>query len=220
VFRSRRRPVVFPQHEHALLASLIAAAWNDDFGPLRLPRVPFVRGVALHDRGYDEHDADEIGRVSRDRWLAIQERGFAPTGEDAIVDLVVAMHVHRLVAPGEDDAGRQVLRGMDDAILDLARTAGVSVEDASVADRITNLCDRISFDACLEEPSSGGIEVLSAGGAPVCVRYRLDGRERIQLHPWPLDTMLVTGTIRGYAAEGYPEVLEPIPVPFVVEPAR
>ena len=34
---------------------------------------------AEHDRGYVEHDADEIGELPAGRWLAIQERGFAPT---------------------------------------------------------------------------------------------------------------------------------------------
>ena len=76
------------------------SAWSDAFAPVRLPRERFVRGVREHDRGYDEHDADEIGQVPTDRWLAIQERGFAPTRDDAVVDLVVALHVRRLVSVG------------------------------------------------------------------------------------------------------------------------
>ena len=210
--------MVFPQREHARLSAALADAWSDAFAPVRLPRERFVRGVAEHDRGYDEHDDDEIGQVSRDRWLAIQERGFAPTGEDPVVDLVVALHVRRLVSGGGDDGSRGVLRAMDDALPALVREAGVSADDAAAADRITDLCDRISFDFCLEEPDSGAVDVLAADGTPVRVAYAVDGRGTIALDPWPLDRPALGGTVLAYAAEGYPEVLEEVPTPFAVEP--
>ena len=210
--------MVFPQREHARLSASLADAWSDDFAPVRLPREPFVRGVSEHDRGYDEHDDDEIGQVSRDRWLAIQERGFEPTSEDPVVDLVVALHVRRLVSGGSDDRARGVLRAMDDALPALVREADVSADDAAAADRITDLCDRISFDFCLEEPASGAVDVLGADGTPVRVTYAVDGRGTIALDPWPLDRPALGGTVLAYAAECYPEVLEGVPTPFAVEP--
>ena len=210
--------MVFPQREHAAFAATIASAWSDALAPIRLPRERFVRGVARHDRGYAEHDADEIGQVSRDRWLAIQERGFAPTREDPVVDLVVALHVRRLVSSGDDNAARHVVRAMDDALPAILGDAGVSADDAAADDRITDLCDRISFDFCLEEPDSGGVDVLGPGGLPVRVSYAVDGQGAIVLDPWPLDRPALDGTVLAYAAERYPEVLEPAPTPFVVQP--
>ena len=209
---------MFPQREHARFSATLADAWSDAFAPVRLPRERFVRGVAEHDRGYGEHDVDEIGQVSRGRWLAIQERGFAPTGDDPVVDLVVALHVRRLVSGGDDDRSRRVLGGMDDALPKLVRAAGVSTDDAAAADRITGLCDRISFDFCLEEPDSGAVDVLGADGAPVRVAYTVDGRGSITLDPWPLDRPARGGTVIAYAAAGYPAVLEEVPTPFAVEP--
>jgi hypothetical protein len=209
---------VFPQREHARLSAALADAWSDAFVPVRLPRERFVQGVREHDRGYDEFDADEIGQVSRDRWLAIQERGFAPTGDDPVVDLVVALHVRRLVSGGDDDGSRRVVRAMDDALSALVRGAGVSGGDAAAADRITDLCDRISFDFCLEEPDSGGVDVLGADGATVRVAYAVDGRGTIALDPWPFDRPALGGTVLAYAAEGYPGVAEEAPTPFAVEP--
>ena len=89
MFRSRRRPVVFPQAEHARLAGTIALAWgNDQFARPALPFDAFVRGVTLHDRGYGQLDADGIGEVPPDRWVAIQRASFAPRGEEPVVDLV------------------------------------------------------------------------------------------------------------------------------------
>ena len=218
MFRSRRREVVFPQAEHARFAAAIASAWSDAFAPVRLPRERFLNGVALHDRGYGEHDADEIGKVSRERWLAIQERGFAATGEDPLVDLVVALHVRRLVSSGEDEPSRRVLDAMDEAIPRLVRAAGVSAEDADAADRITDLCDRASFDFCLEAPDAGEVEVLRADGSPVRVSYSVDEPGTVVLDPWPLEPPALAGTVLGYASGAYPDVLEPVPTPFSVQP--
>jgi hypothetical protein len=219
VFRSRRREVVFPQREHARFAAAVADAWSDAFAPVRLPRERFVLGVAEHDRGYDEHDADEIGNLPPGRWLEIQERGFAPTREDAVVDLVVALHVRRLVSSGRDEESRRVLTSMDAELPALVHAAGVSADDAAAADRITDLCDRISFDFCLEEPATGGVEVVGADGATTEVRYALDGHGGVTLEPWPLDVERLAGTVQGFAAERYPQELDSVPTPFVLEPA-
>ena len=218
MFRSRRRDVVFPQREHARFSAEIAAAWSDAFAPVRLERGAFVRGVAEHDRGYDDHDADEIGNLPPGRWLAIQQRGFPPSGEDAVVDLVVALHVRRLVSSARDAESRRVLEEMDDRLPEILRAAGVAEEDARAADRITDLCDRISFDVCLEQPDSGSVAVVGPGGELRDVRYAVDGHGGVVVDPWPLAVDRVTGTLQGFAAAGYPEHLEPVPTPFVVEP--
>ena len=195
--------MVFPQAEHARLAGAIALAWgNERFPRPALPFDAFVRGVTLHDRGYGQLDADGIGEVAPDRWLAIQRAGFAPRGEEPVVDLVVALHVQRLVGDRDD--------GMTAALPDLHRAAGVGEGDAAEADRITNLCDRVAFDFCVEEPASGRV----AG-----IEYTVDGHGGITLDPWPLGPSSVGGIILGYRAEGYPAELEPVVVPFEAQPA-
>jgi hypothetical protein len=212
MFRSRRRDVVFPQAEHARLAGALALAWgNERFARPALPFDAFVRGVTLHDRGYGQLDADGIGEVAPDRWIAIQQAGFAPRGDEPVVDLVVALHVHRLVAGGD--------AGMAAALPALHRAAGIDEGDAAEADRITDLCDRIAFDFCVEVPATGRVAVAPARGAdPVAIDYTVDGRGEITLAPWPLGSPHVGGIILGFAAAGYPEALEPVVVPFAVRP--
>ena len=211
--------MVFPQLEHARLSAAIALAWDEVAVPLPLPRESFVTGVALHDRGYGEHDADEIGAVRRDRWLAIQRRSFAPTGLDPVVDLVVALHVRRLVSHATDDAARAALTEMDEEIPALREAAAVSEEDAAAADRITDLCDRVSFDFCLEQPESGSMAVVGPDGEAIDVRYEIGGRGTIVLDPWPLEERTVSGVLLGYAADAYPRMLDPVVTPFRIEPA-
>ena len=94
MFRSARRPLIFTQADHARFAATIALNWRER---PPLPFESFVRGVADHDRGYDEHDDAEIGVVENASWVEIQRSGFAPRGVDAVVDLVVALHVRRLL---------------------------------------------------------------------------------------------------------------------------
>ena len=90
---------------------------------------------------------------------------------EPIVDLVVALHVRRLV--GDNPAGDE----MPAQLPALHAAAGVSEADGQAADAITALCDGVAFDFCMEEAAEG-----TAGG----VDFRVDGLGRVELDPWPL----------------------------------
>src|SRR6478672_7786574 len=113
MFRSKRRPLVFTQADHARFAATIALNWREH--PL-VPFDSFVRGVADHDRGYGEHDDAEIGVVDNARWIEIQRAGFHPRGEDAVVDLVAALHIRRLLSPPEDGLETAALAEVDEIL--------------------------------------------------------------------------------------------------------
>jgi hypothetical protein len=199
MFRSTRRPIVFPQAEHARLAGAVALAWRD---PPPLPFDSFVAGVALHDRGYGEHDADDLETVADDRWLAIQRAGYAPHGGDPVVDLVVALHVRRLIGEPRDPP-------LEELLPRLLEAAGVDAAAAEAADRVTNVCDRLAFEFCFERSAEGDVRGIA---------YELDGRGRIRLDPWPLAVPRLVGIVAAFAADGYPHRLEPVVVPFELTP--
>jgi hypothetical protein len=212
MFRSARRSVVFPQAEHARLAGELALLWgNERFPRPALPFDRFVKGVALHDRGYGGLDDDEIGAVAADRWIAIQRRGFRAAGDDPVVDLVVALHVRRLVSGSTGQA--EALAEMDAALPALHEAAGASPRDAGEADRITNLCDMLSFDLCVEEALDGGVTV-----AGIEVGYRMDGAGTVEVDPWPFSAPFIEGLLLGYEAHGYPDRLAPVPTPYRLRP--
>ena len=221
MFRSARRQVVYPQAEHARLAAALALHWgNDTFARPSLPFPSFVRGVALHDRGYGQLDADGIGEVEPDRWIAIQEAGFTPTGDDPVVDLVVAMHVQRLVSWGRSDADQAVAARMAAELPLYQAAAGVDAATAAAADAVTNLCDMVAFDFCVERETSGSVTVPPTVGAkPVAVGYQLDGGADIVLSPWPLRVPELSGVAVGFRSDDYPHVLDPVVVEFHVRPA-
>jgi hypothetical protein len=217
MFRSRTRPVVYPQADHARMAAALAAAWgNDRFARPQLPFDSFLKGVAEHDRGYGELDTDAIGEVSSTRWTEIQVEGFQPRGEDAVVDLVTALHVRRLVSH-HATASRTAMPAMNAALPGLMEAAGVEERTAMEADAITNLCDMISFDFCFEQPAWGSVSVPPGPGEErVEVGYRVDGEGGITVTPWPFAGEMVTGMLTGYAAPGYPSWLNRADTPFTV----
>ena len=196
MFRSRLRDVVYPQAEHQRLAGAIAAVWAEP--PLE-PFESFVLGVATHDRAYGELDEDAIGEVEPERWVEIQTAGVAPRG-DPIADLVVAMHVQRL-ADGFAELDAHVPERLADA--------GVDPDLAAKADRVTQLCDRLAFDFCFEEPSSGRVAEFE---------FTLDAEGSATLMPWPLAVPELTEPVVGYRADGYPQRLEPVERLFRLRP--
>jgi hypothetical protein len=211
MFRSNRRPVIFPQAEHARLAAAIAAAWgNPPFERPNMNYESFIRGVALHDRGYGELDDDSLGEVAAARWVDIQRLGFAPRGDDPTVDLVVALHVHRLVSQSRHPVEPAVVLEMEAALPRLRDAAGVAEADARAANAITFLCDRISFAVCFESRSEWVQPVIPrAGSEPIKMSFTFDGAGRATLSPWPLVVAPFSAVIAAYRADTYPRVLEP-----------
>jgi Protein of unknown function (DUF3891) len=208
MFASRCRPIVFPQAEHARFAGALALAWAER---PPLPFARFARGVADHDRGYGELDTDPIGGVmGSEHWVGIQRNGFAPRGEDAVVDLVVALHVRRLLSSQEDEHERAAYAEVDGLIPSLLDAAGVTTEDAETVDGITNVCDVISFEFCFEAPSERDVRGYH-------VRY--DGEGRVEVDPWPFMLPRLLGLVTAFAAHGYPVRLTPVVVPYDVRPA-
>lgn len=179
----------------------------------------FVRGVALHDRGYGELDNDSLDGVAPDRWIEIQRRGFQPRGDDAVVDLVVALHVHRLVSKPRDPVEAAALPEMEEALPRLRDAAGVTEAEAYAADTVTHLCDRISLTVCFEERSEWAQPLIpKAGAEPIEMRFAFDGDGRATLSPWPLVVAPFSAVIAGYRAENYPDVLEPEVTLLRIEP--
>src|SRR4051812_7345196 len=202
VFRSKRRPVIYPQAEHARMAGAIAASWRRDEIPL--PFESWVRGVTLHDRGYGELDDDELLSIPQERWAGeVQTRGFRERSGDDIADLVVSLHIRRLIGDDVEHPARAALaREIDEALGDVS-------DEARLADRATEVCDGVAFAFCFEERASATI-------AGVAVNY--DGAERITLDPWPLAVPSLRGVVGGFHADGYPGRLDPVVTLYAVEP--
>ena len=52
----------------------------------------------------------------------------------------------------------------------------------------------------------------------VILVYQLDGHGAALVFPWPFNADRLEGFILGYESAAYPEVLEPVIVPYTVSP--
>jgi len=126
--------------------------------------------------------------------------------ENASVELVVLMHVKRLM----HGLGFHTLSNkVSEKIEWLIQQNNIDKENFQLADTITEICDVISFDFCFENNVKGQREVFQKPGLTGVIDYSISGSD-ITLDPWPLSTARYDGYILGYQRVGYPEKLEPV----------
>ena len=146
MFASRKRPVVFPQAEHARLAGTIAAWWgNGDIVSPPLPRDAFALGVTTHDRGYGPVDVLGIGQVDEATWIATQRRGITRRARDPVADTVALLHLRRLVSGQDRDPPRDLVALIDTGISENLERTTEDLTAFRQADTVTAICDMISF---------------------------------------------------------------------------
>jgi hypothetical protein len=204
MFPSKKRAINIPQFEHARLAATLALCWgNADFPAPAVDRSSLVRGVLMHDRGYGMTDNAPLLALPEEEWQAILRRGLELVDSDPVADHIARLHIHRLLFHSEDPAVAEEARVH---YRQLVEDAG---QDWAGIDAITNLCDRLSFEACFEVASSKKVE-LSLG----TFIYGLDANGDLFCSPWPFSQDQVSGIILGYERDGS----APVVVPFSARP--
>jgi hypothetical protein len=220
MFKSKTRPLVLPQSEHARLAGLLAYHWgNADFDRPALDFASFVNGVAEHDRGYGVYDNAPIDGVSLQTWLTIQRKSLLNVCDDMITNIVCWMHIRRLLSY-DSTPERDELRHMADTMIDEAVTQlGIEQDVFEWSDTITNFCDTIAFHYGFDEPKERSMEICYKTGSMErkTVHYWLKADGVIQVDPWVFNVDSLSGFVKGYEEDGYPDRLEPVLLPFIVQ---
>ena len=219
MFKSKRRPVVTPQSEHLKLVGTLALLWgNDEFDIPPVERISMVAGMGLHDRGYGYLDNNPIGGMDDSEWFEIAQRGFYMKSSDVVADTIVKYHIRRLAENG-DSEGRKALAAEFSATIDEQLMAhNLSKELFERMDRITDLCDSLSFSFCFDVPDSGEISVLPRNGEDreVSIEYQVEG-DLISAYPWPFAVDRYEGYLLAYQSDGYPEQLDPVILPYLLK---
>jgi len=218
MFKSKRRPLVTPQSEHLKLVGTLAMLWgNDAFELPPIERESMILGMGTHDRGYGYLDNHPIGGMDDSEWFPVARRTFTMPCSDVVADTIVKYHFRRL-ASHDQSPGRKALTAEFTAALDEHLKAhNLSKELFDRIDRITNLCDSLSFSLCFEVPASGEISIFPRNGEDkeVAVKYRVeDGL--ISADPWPFAVDSYEGYLVAYQSDGYPEQLDPVILPYLL----
>lgn len=219
MFKSKTRPIIIPQSEHARLSGLLAHLWgNHDIAPPPLERAAFTMGVTHHDRGYGLFDTMAIGEVDESLWLATQRRGIEARLSDPIADAVALLHIRRLLSHSEHGDAQAIIARAEQRITETIERTSYTREMFEQADTITDVCDSIALDFSREAPAQWEKAVFS-GGDRLPIQVHIDAGQ-ITLHPWPLSVPEMRGFILGYEVAGYPDHPQPIMVEFMVKPGR
>ena len=211
MFRSKRRQVITPQSEHLKLVGTLAMLWgNDQFDAPPIERNSMIAGMGLHDRGYGYLDNSPIGGMRDEEWEVIARRGFTMPCSDVVADTIVKYHFRRLASDGASEI-RTVLRAeFSRAIDERLEQHNLSKTLFDRMDRITDLCDRLSFEFCFDAPASGSISIFPRNNedTQVAVHYHVEDGE-INVTPWPFSVDEHRGYLVAYQTDGYPERLDP-----------
>lgn len=219
MFKSRARPIVFTQYEHGRLAGTVARAWgNDSFDRPALDFAAFADGVALHDWGYGIVDNLPIGEAPEEEWLEVIRNGVEKRFEHPTTDIVVKLHLRRLLSWGSSPEREVLIAQIDERIDDRLDESEVKLEVFQRADKITQLCDMISFDCCFETPRRRAYEIFnrqdSAETAEITYEIRPGGE--VLIDPWPFSVSVISGVTYAFQSAEYPDALNPLVVPFYI----
>ncbi len=79
------------------------------------------------------------------------------------------------------------------------------------ADKITNFCDWVSFNFCLENDFEDKVEVYSHrnSSSKTDLTFHTSHAGEITVDPWPFSEESITGFITAYNEKGYPKILKP-----------
>lgn len=219
MFKSKRRAIVTPQSEHLRLVGALAMIWgNDDFDSPPINRDSFVKGIGLHDRGYGLLDHFAIGSMKEAEWNEIARRSFEMQYADTIANTIVQYHIRRLASHAESPERKAMTAEFSERIARHLEQHHLSGNLFERIDRITDLCDSISFDFCMDVPATGSILIHPRNGSDeeIPIHYQMDDAT-IRVSPWPFSVTNYQGYLLAYQADGYPEKLEPVIRPYRVE---
>lgn len=221
MFKSKTRPLIFPQYEHDHLAGALASNWgNETFNRPALDFNSFVQGVLLHDWHYRVMDNLPINEAAEADWVAVTRAGVHHRFADPVTDIVIKLHIKRLLSFDESVERTALKEEIERQVAARLPESGYSRAEFEWADRITRFCDQVAFDFCFEQPVQRSLPICPRVDSTeiVEVTYAIGDSGKIEVTPWPFAIPSFSGVIIGYQDDGYPDELTPHSVPYRVQP--
>ena len=213
MFVSQERAIVIPQSEHQRLAGALAQNWgNEDFSLPPISRTSFELGVATHDRAFGDLDTAAIGQISETDRVAQVDKWLNTAYVDQEAELVVLLHVRRLMNLPEL---KFLYKRVDERIQAIAAREGFDLAIFDQVDTVTDFCDLIAFDFSFESATQRTCTVYQNDDKTADITYKLHNG-KIELDVWPFGVQSISGYILGYQRVGYPEELQPVTLNFEI----
>lgn len=221
MFKPKNRNLIITQREHARLAGNIAVYWgNENFNLPRIPLSSIVEGITFHQNGYDLLDTYPVKEMDEDTLIKVFERDFNVLMSNTEAELVDMFHQFRLVskrlATKPSEKFESLQKNFEAAIKNKLSHSKYEKRDFIWADRIINLCDRISFNFSFGEKITEIIPVYPKIGSEekIEIKQSLMDKDTIELDNWPFSSKEIKSIVIAYKKEGYPKMLTPVLLEF------
>jgi hypothetical protein len=219
MFKSTERSILYTQYEHGRLAGTLARQWgNAAFDRPALDFEAFADGITLHDWGYGVLDNLPVAEGREEEWLQIIHRGVTFRHDSATTDIVTKLHMRRLLSWERSPDREALIAEIDRRVAERLPETGAPLEEFQRADKITQLCDMISFDFCFEAPRQRAFDVYPRQDSDeiTAVGYEVRPGGEVRVDPWPFAVSDITGILYAFEREIYPGTLNPLIVPFYI----
>lgn len=227
MFKSERLPIIVPQQEHARLAGALAMRWgNDIFDRPSIPIESLAKGLIFHHVGYGSFDTVAFRELSEKGILEVFEKDIAADLGDVDAELVNLFHQLRLIKNRLARTNSKGFLKLQEKVELMISTklprSNFEREDFERANRITHLCDRLSFNFSQGAVAEANVDVFARRGSSekIGITNELVGTDTIVVDPWPFTGDEVNALIIAYAADQYPEVLIPYLIQVSVIPRK
>ena len=212
MFKSKTRPVVIPQSEHAKLSGVVAFHWgNDDFDKPAIDFDSFIEGVSFHDWAYGAIDNFQIGNLDFDKWINLIEKGSELKFDNPVTDIVAKLHLKRLIDYDEFEGKENIVGKINSRINEILPKIGYTLDQFLWADRITAFFFFLAFSFSFEIETEKKVKVyrrINNVEETELIMF-FSSRGEVKVDPWPFSVNEIKGFIYAYDSEGYPDVFKP-----------
>jgi hypothetical protein len=194
----------------------LAMLWgNDQFDAPPIERNSMIAGIGLHDRGYGYLDNSPIGGMRDEEWEVIGRRGYNMTCSDIVADTIVKFHFRRLASHGTSEIRKAMHADFTRILDEQLQVHALSRSLFERIDRITDLCDTLSYEFCFDVPATGSHTIYPRNHEEkeITLEYHVEDGE-INVSPWPFSVDEHQGYLVAYHIDGYPERLDPVILPY------
>lgn len=225
MFKAKKTNLIIPQREHARLAGNIAIYWGNKI--FDLPKIPLhsvVKGITFHQNGYDLLDTYPVKEMSDATLLNVFRNDFNVQMSNREAELINMFHQFRLVSKRltikPSEKFEKLQKEFEIAIENKLTSSKYSKGDFLWVDRITNLCDRISFNFSFGEETVETIPVYpkTESEEKIEIKHLLIDKNTIELDNWPFSSKQIRNVVIAYENKGYPKLLKAVLLEFRLIP--